>query len=188
MTEERFTPIPQAEMTPDQIAMVQAITEGPRAGSLRGPFKALLRSPDLGNRLQHVGAYIRFGSSIPTALNELAILLAGRKWNAQYEFYAHRQLGLAAGMRPEVANAIADGRRPEAMDDDENLVWTFCTELLETTQISDETFAAVVGRFGEQGVIDLTAALGYYSLVSMILNVDRVQLPAGEEPPLTPLG
>ena len=187
MTEERFKPIPQAEMTPEQMAMVEAITAGPRAGSLRGPFKALLRSPDLGNRLQHVGAYIRFGSSIPTALNELAILLAGWKWNAQYEFYAHRQLGLAAGMRPAVADAIALGRRPDDMSEDEDLVWTFCTELLEDTQVSDGTYAAVAGRFGEQGVIDLTAALGYYSLVSMILNVDRVQLPPGEEPPLKPL-
>ena len=91
-------------------------------------------------------------------------------------------------MRPEAADAIAGGRRPESMDNDEKLVWTFCTELLETTQVSDETFAAVTGRFGEQGVMDLTAALGYYSLVSMILNVYRVQLPAGEEPPLKPLG
>ena len=112
MTEERFKPIPQAAMTPEQVAMVEAITAGPRAGSLRGSFKALMRSPDLGNRLQHVGAYIRFGSSIPTALNELAILLARRKLNAQYEFYAHRQLGLAAGLRPELADAIALGRRP----------------------------------------------------------------------------
>ena len=187
MTKERFKPIPREEMTPGQVAMVEAITAGPRGGSLRGPFKALLRSPDLGNRLQHVGAYIRFGSSMPAALNELAILLAGRKWNAQFEFYAHRQLGLAAGMRPEVADAIALGRRPDGMDGDEALVWTFCTELLETTQVSDETFAAAAGRFGEQGVVDLVAALGYYSLVSMILNVDRVQLPPGEELPLKPL-
>lgn len=112
MTEERFKPIPKAAITPEQVTMVEAITAGPRAGSLRGPFKALMRSPDLGNRLQHVGAYIRFGSIIPTVLNELAILLAGRKLNAQYEFYAHRQLGLAAGLRPELADAIARGRRP----------------------------------------------------------------------------
>ena len=187
MTDERFKPIPHDEMTPEQVAMVEAITAGPRAGSLRGPFKALLRSPELGNRVQHLGAYIRFDSSVPTALNELAILIAGRKWNAQFEFYAHRQLGLAAGMRPEIADAIALGRRPEGMDQDEALVWTFSTELLETTQVSDETFAATAARFGEQGVIDLVAALGYYSLVSMILNVDRVQLPPGEALPLKPL-
>ncbi len=87
-----------------------------------------------------------------------------------------------------MADAIALGRRPDGMDEDETLVWTFCTELLETTQLSDETFAAAVGRFDEQGVLDLVAALGYYSLVSMILNMDRVQLPTGEELPLKPLG
>ncbi len=188
MTEERFKPIAPEEMTPDQVAMVDAMAAGPRAGSLRGPFKALLRSPDLGNRLQHLGSYIRFESSIEASLNEMAILLAGRKWNAQFEFYAHRQLGLKAGMRPEVADAIALGKRPEAMDEDEAAVWTFCTELLDTTEVSDEAFGTAVARFGEKGVIDLVAALGYYSMVCMILNVDRVQLPPGETPPLRPLG
>ena len=118
----------------------------------------------------------------------MAILLAGRKWNAQFEFYAHRQLGLKAGMRPEVADAIALGKRPEAMDEDEAAVWIFCTELLDTTEVSDEAFGTAVARFGEKGVIDLVAALGYYSMVCMILNVDRVQLPPGETPPLRPLG
>lgn len=184
MTEERFRPLTREEMTPEQGAMVDAITAGPRGGNLRGPFKALLRSPELGNRVQQVGAYIRFGSSIPAALNEMAILLAGRKWNAQYEFWAHRKLGLEAGMRPEVADAVAQNRRPEGMDEDEAAVWTFCTELLGTTEVSDATFAIAAARFGGKGVIDLICAVGYYSMVSMILNVDRVQLPPGETPPL----
>jgi 4-carboxymuconolactone decarboxylase len=187
MTEERFSPLSPEQMTPDQKRMVEGIASGPRGGGLRGPFKALLRSPELGDRVQRVGAYIRFESAIPPALNEMAILLAGRKWNAQYEFYAHRELGLKAGMRPAVADAIAVGQRPEPMDADETIVWEFCNELLETTEVSDARFQAVAGRFGEKGVIDLVGAIGYYSMVSMILNVDRVQVPPGEIPPLKPL-
>ena len=187
MTTERFRPLTPEEMTPEQKAMVDAIQSGPRGGGLRGPFKALMRSPELGDLVQRVGAYVRYKSSIPADLNELAIILAGRKWNAQYEFYAHRELGLKAGMRPEVADAVAAGKRPDPITPDEAVVYDFCHELLHTTQVSDAHFNAVVARFGEQGVIDLVGAVGYYSMVSMILNVDRVQLPAGVEPLLKPL-
>ncbi len=187
MTTERFAPIADEALTPEQRLMVEGIQSGPRGAGLRGPFKALLRSPELGDRVQRVGAYIRFDSAIPAALNEMAILLAGRKWNAQYEFYAHREIGLKAGMRPAVADAIALGKRPDPMDHDETIIWEFCTELLETTQVSDAKFQAVADRFGEKGVLDLVGAVGYYSLVSMILNVDRVQLPPGEKLPLAPL-
>jgi 4-carboxymuconolactone decarboxylase len=187
MTEERFKPLSSEQMTPAQRQMVEAIASGPRGGGLRGPFKALMRSPELGDLVQRVGAYVRYKSCIPAALNELAIILAGRKWNAQYEFYAHRQLGLKAGMRPEVADAVAAGKRPDPITPDEAIVYDFCHELLHTTQVSDAHFNAVVDRFGEQGVIDLVGAVGYYSLVSMVLNVDRVQLPEGQEPLLKPL-
>jgi 4-carboxymuconolactone decarboxylase len=187
MTTERFKPLTPEEMTPAQKAMVDAIQSGPRGGGLRGPFKALMRSPELGDLVQRVGAHIRYRSSIPAALNELAIIIAGRKWNAQYEFYAHRELGLKAGMRPEVADAVAAGKRPDPITPDEAVVYDFCHELLATTQVSDENFKRVVDRFGEQGVIDLVGAVGYYSLVSMVLNVDRVQLPEGVAPLLKPL-
>jgi 4-carboxymuconolactone decarboxylase len=187
MTKERFSPLSPEQLTPDQKRMVDGIASGPRGSSLRGPFKALLRSPELGDRVQRVGAYIRFESSIPAALNEMAILLAGRKWNAQYEFYAHREIGLKAGMPPAIADAIAVGKRPDPMDADQTIVWEFCNELLETTEVSDPKFNAVVDRFGEKGVLDLVGAVGYYSMVSMILNVDRVQVPLGETPPLKPL-
>ena len=187
MTEERFSPIAPADLTPAQKQMVDSIASGPRGAGLRGPFKALLRSPELGDRVQRVGAYIRYDSAIPPALNEMAILQAGRHWNAQYEFYAHRALGLKAGMRPEIADAIALGQRPDPMDADETLVWEFCDALLKTTQVSDAKFAAVKERFGEKGVLDLVGAVGYYSLVSMVLNVAQVPLPEGETPPLKPL-
>jgi 4-carboxymuconolactone decarboxylase len=186
MEPERFAPLPPESMTPEQARVAGAIASGPR-GSLRGPFKALLRSPDLADRVQRVGEYVRFHSSIPPRLNELAILLTARRWTAQYEWYAHRELALKAGLNPAIPDAIAAGRRPDAMAEDEAAVYAFCTELLDQRRVSDATYATVVRLFGEQGAIDLIGALGYYGLVSMVLNVDRYPLPEGVTP-LAPLG
>jgi 4-carboxymuconolactone decarboxylase len=174
-------------MTDRQKEVADAIQAGPRGGGLRGPFNALLRSPDLCDLVQRVGAYIRFGSSIPAPLNELAICMAGRKWTAQYEFYAHRRLGIEAGLAPSILEAVAAGRRPEGMSADETIVYEFVAELLATGSVSDANYQPTLDRFGEQGIMDLVGAAGYYSLVSMVLNVAQVQLPEGEDPPLKPL-
>jgi 4-carboxymuconolactone decarboxylase len=187
MSEQRFTPLTPETMTPEQRAAVEAIQSGPRGAGLRGPFNALLRSPELCDLVQRVGAYVRFKSSLPAALNELAICMAGRKWTAQYEFYAHRRLALEAGLDATILDAIASGNRPASLSADEAAVYDFTSELLGAGQVSDANFARVKERFGERGVMDLVGAIGYYSLVSMVLNVDRVPLPAGVEPPLKPL-
>lgn len=187
MSEQRFTPLTPETMSPEQRAAAEAIQSGPRGAGLRGPFNALLRSPELCDLVQRVGAYVRFKSSLPAPLNELAICMAGRKWTAQYEFYAHRRLALQAGLDPTILDAVASGNRPANMSADETAVYDFTSELLGTGQVSDATFARVKERFGERGVMDLVGAIGYYSLVSMVLNVDRVPLPAGVEPPLKPL-
>ena len=182
----RFKLLTDAEMTPRQRQTYQAIVSGPRKGAL-GPFNALLRSPDVADRVQKVGEYVRFHSVIPAPLNEMAILIAGRSWNAQFEFWAHSRLGKEAGLDASIIDAIAEGRRPPKMNDDERIVYNFCSELFRDKKVSDSTFSAVVERFGEQGVIDLIVAGGYYSTVSMILNVDRYPLPVGETPPLKDL-
>jgi 4-carboxymuconolactone decarboxylase len=182
----RFKLLTDAEMTPRQRQTYQAIVSGPRKGAL-GPFNALLRSPDVADRVQKVGEYVRFHSVIPAPLNEMAILIAGRSWNAQFEFWAHSRLGKEAGLDASIIDAIAEGRRPPKMNDDERIVYNFCSELFRDRKVSDSTFSAVVERFGEQGVIDLIVAGGYYSTVSMILNVDRYPLPVGETPPLKDL-
>src|SRR5262252_8081754 len=182
MAERRFKELTPATMTPEQKKAADAIEAGPRGAGLRGPFNALLRSPELCDLVQRVGAYVRFGSSIPSKLNELAIIMAGRKWTAQYEFYAHRRLALEAGLSPAIADAVANGKRPDGMDADEAAVYDFASELLGTGQVSDANFARVRERWGERGVIDLIGAVGYYSLVSMVLNVDRVPLPDGVAP------
>jgi len=182
MSEGRFSTLTADTMTPDQKKVADAIQAGPRGSGLRGPFNALLRSPELCDLVQRVGAFVRFGSSIPARLNELAIIMAGRKWTAQYEFYAHRRLAIEAGLKPAIADAVAANRRPEGMADDEAIVYDFVTELLGTGQVSDASFQRVKDKFGERGVVDLVGAVGYYSLVSMTLNVARVPLPAGVEP------
>jgi len=182
----RFTLLTEATMTPRQRESYQKIVSGPRKGA-RGPFNALLRSPEVADRVQKVGEYIRFQSTIPAPLNEMAILITGRFWSAQYEFWAHSRLARTAGLGDAIIDAIAEGRRPSAMSGDERIVYDFCTELFRDKAVSDATFKAVVDRFGEPGVIDLIAASGYYSIVSMVLNVDRHPLPAGERPPLKPL-
>jgi len=180
---ERLPMLPEAERTEAQKAVVAALMAGPRGGT-RGPFAALLRSPVVADRVQSLGEYLRFQSSIPPALNELAICITARAWSAQYEWYAHARLALQAGLPQAILDAVAAGREPAGMDADQRLVWTFCTELHRDRGVSDATYAAAKARFGEQGIVDLIAVSGYYVLVAMTLNVSRVPLPEGVAPPL----
>jgi 4-carboxymuconolactone decarboxylase len=184
---QRFPQLEPSQYTPRQKEVADAIQSGPRGGGLRGPFNALLRSPELCDLVQRVGAYVRYGSSIPQDLNELAICMAGRKWTAQYEFYAHRKLGIAAGLKPAILDAVADGTTPANMSGDETMVYNFVTALLSNGSVPDAQYQPVLDRFGENGVMDLVGAVGYYSIVSMVLNVADVHLPAGEPKPLKPL-
>lgn len=181
----RLPPIPEPEMTETQRRVRADIAAGPR-GAVRGPFDALLRSPELADRLQKVGAYVRFESSLPARLSELAILVTARHWGAQYEWYAHRRLAEKAGLAPAIADAIAERRRPDAMQADEAAVYDFCRELHETKQVSDAAWNAALERFGERGVIDLIGTCGYYGAVSMVLNATRHPLPEGVAPLLLP--
>ncbi|HEY7656781.1 MAG TPA: carboxymuconolactone decarboxylase family protein [Burkholderiales bacterium] len=193
----RFKLIPPEQLTPEQKKVADAIRSGPRAavknssaarpGPLGGPFNVWLRSPDVGNIIQSLGAEIRFKSSLPTKLNELAVIVTARHWSCQYEWHAHHRLALEAGLDPAIGEDIAQGRRPAKMDADERLVYDFSRELHETQGVNDATFRAARDRFGERGVVDLIAVNGFYGLVSMALNVDRTPLPEGVKPPLPPL-
>ncbi len=182
----RLPPIPEAEQNAEQRAVAKSIADGPR-GNLRGPFNALLRSPVVADRVAVLGAYLRFDTSIPFDLNELAILVTGRQWDAQYEFYAHANLARKAGLPEHIIQAIAEAKKPAPMTDDQDMVWNFATELHGKRNVSDATYARVKARFGEKGIIDLIAVQGYYSLVGMVLNVAGVPLPEGEPIPLKPL-
>jgi 4-carboxymuconolactone decarboxylase len=191
---QRFKQIPPENLTPEQAALADAIRSGPRAaiknssaakpGPLGGPFNVLLRSPGVGHIIQSLGAEIRFRSSIPPKLNELAIITTARHWSCQYEWFAHHRLALEAGLDPAIGEDIAQGRRPGRMSPDEAIVYDFSRELHQTQGVSDATYTAALERFGERGVMDLIAVNGYYVLVSMTLNVDRTPLPGGAPPPL----
>jgi 4-carboxymuconolactone decarboxylase len=133
----------------------------------------------MGNHAQKLGEYVRFKTSVPRRLNEMAILMTARFWSSQYEWFAHEKLALEAGLGPAVIEAIHAGRRPAGMLADETIVYDFCTELRERRRVSDGTFSAAVDLLGEKGVVDLIANMAYYDLVSMVLNVDRYPLPAG---------
>jgi 4-carboxymuconolactone decarboxylase len=193
----RFQLIPLEKLTPEQQALSEAIKSGPRArlassgaskpGPLGGPFNVWLRSPGIGNLVQQLGEEIRFRSSLAGKLNELAILVTARNWTSQYEWVAHHKLALEGGLDPKIAEAIAQGRRPEGMDADETLVYEFSRELQDSRGVSDDLYARAVARFGERGVVDLISVNGFYVLVSMCLNVDRTPVPPGMPVPLPPL-
>jgi len=180
---DRFKPLTYEEMTREQRLMIEHLLQGERA-STGGPFNVFLRSPELGDIAQQLGARVRFHSSLSDRLKEMAILMIARDWTAQYEWYAHKRLALQAGLKPDLVDAIAAGKRPAAMAPDESALYTFVTDLLDTRQVDDPTFRAAVAAFGERGVVDLIGLMGYYQLVSMALNVDRYPLPDGARPEL----
>ena len=181
--QDRMPPIPREKMADAQKKAADELISG-RRGALVGPFHPLLRSPELMSRLQKTGEYLRFSNSIGPKLTELVILLTAREWTQQFEFNAHQPLGLKAGLKQELVAAIADGRRPAMLAEDEEIVYDFCTELHRTQSVSDATYTRAVGRFGEQGVIDMTGLTGYYTVLAMIMNVARTPLPEGAKPPL----
>jgi 4-carboxymuconolactone decarboxylase len=181
MTDQRFKPLSPDEMSPEQRRLADAILSGPRK-SLGGPFSVFLYSPATGDAAQKLGAQVRFHSALPDKLKELAILVVARHWTAQYEWYAHHRLALAAGLKPAVAAAIAAGKRPAGLAADEQAIYDFASELLETKEVGDATFTAVAERFGETAVVDLICTMGYYSLVSMTLNVNRFPIPQDARP------
>jgi len=185
MIAERFKALADDEMTPEQQQVAGILRNGPRR-SVPGPFQALLRSPVLADRVRQVGDYIRFESSFPAALRELAILVVARFWSSHYEWHQHRRMGIKAGLDPAIPDAIAEGRRPARLSDDEALVHDFCHELLVGKDVGDHTYDAAVARFGERGVLDLIGTVGYFSFVSAILNAKRHPPPDGCTP-LRPL-
>jgi len=179
---DRFKPLTWDGLTAEQKTMVNDLLAGKRM-SLNGPFNALLRSPEMGNLSQKLGEYLRFRTSVPRRLNEMAILLTARWWSSQYEWSAHKPLALDAGLNASVIDDIQAERRPTRMQPDETVVYDFCSELREHRRVSDSTFKAAANALGERGVIDLVALMGYYDSVSMVLNVDRYPLPEGAQPP-----
>jgi 4-carboxymuconolactone decarboxylase len=188
VTAPRFKPLVESEMSDAQRTAVRELASGPRGRmNPAGPNSVLLRSPDLMSRTQKVGEYLRFSSSLPPRLNEFAILVTARQWNAQVEWMVHHPLALKAGLDAAVADDLAQGRRPAGMKEDEAIIYQFCKELHETRKVSDSAFNAMAEKFGERGVVDLVGLTGYYTMLAMVLNVAQLPLPNGATSPLSVL-
>ncbi len=183
----RFEELTEDEMTEAQRAVHREICAGPR-GRMGPPTDVLLRSPELARRSAKLGEYVRFGSSLSTRIVEFAILITARHWTAQYEWYEHCPRAITAGLSPDVASELAQGKRPSGMKDDEAVAYEFCTELHRDKEVRDAAFDAARKQFGDSGVADLIGASGYFTLVSMALKVNKKTLPPGIPLPLPRLG
>ena len=183
---ERMPAIPPERMTDAQKRAAAELAAGPR-GEVKGPFVALLRSPEFMSRVQKVGEYLRFICPLDKRINEFAAIIAARHWNQQFEWWAHYRQALDAGLTRAIADAVGEGRRPAGMAEDEEIVYDLLTEVLNNKGASDATYARAVKQFSEQGVIDLLGVAGYYALLAMVMNVARTAVPEGAALPLSPL-
>ena len=175
-------------MNPEQRAVYDEIVGGRRA-RLVGPLRAALHNPALADRWQKLGTLLRFGTSIAPRLSELAILVTARRWNSQLEWLIHAADGLAAGLPQPVIDAIAVAAPPVFDNASDAAVYEYTRQLLQHGAVGDAAYQAVLARFGEAGAVELTAIIGYYSMVAMTLNAHRIPLPdEGTEAPLHPVG
>jgi len=184
--QDRMPPIPPEKMTDAQKKAVEEFRAARNAG-VSGPFAAMLRSPEVMNRARAMGDYLRYKSVLPPRLSEFAILIASREWTQNYEWDAHYTLAMQGGLHADIAAALAEGRRPARMAEDEEILYNLCTELHHTKGVSDATYQRAVAKFGEQGVIDIVGIQGYYTLLAMMMNTARTPLPEGRTPALKPL-
>jgi 4-carboxymuconolactone decarboxylase len=182
--QDRMPPIPKDAMSDTQKKAADELVAGPR-GAVAGPFIPLLRSPELMSRLQKTGEYLRFQNSIGQKLTEFVILMTARQWTQQYEYSVHAPLAIKAGVKPEIVTAIAEGRRPTGMAADEEVVFEFCRELRENQSVTDATYGRAISAFGEQGVVDMSVLVGYYTTLAIIMNVARTPTHEGGKPPLS---
>ena len=174
--EERLPTIPPAQYSAEQ-KQAAADFEAARKVPVFGPFEPLMYSPAVLSQARAMGDYLRYKSAIGNTLSELAILLTARDWSQDYEWSVHYPIALKAGIRPEVADAIADGRRPAALSADEEIVYDYALELLKNKQVSTATFERAKARFGARGVVDMTGIVGYYTFLAMQLNAAQYPQP-----------
>jgi 4-carboxymuconolactone decarboxylase len=184
----RFAPLAPDQLSPEQRAWAEAITAPPRnARFTNPPYRAYIRNIELAQKLTPLSDYLRWNTSLPARLSEMAILITAREWSSQYEWAAHYPLAMKGGLDPAIAEDIAHGRRPQAMKDDETALYDLATELYRSKNVSDATYAAALKHFGERGIMDVIGIIGYYDLVSMTLITMRAQPRDNSVAPLPPL-
>lgn len=171
-SKDRLPPIAAEKLTAAQNAAADEFKAG-RGYAVLGPFAVMLRSPEVMLRAKAMGDYLRFRNVLPKRVSELVILVTAREWTQQFEWSHHYRYATEAGLAKDIIQAIADGRRPERMAEDEAAAYDFSIELHHRRSVSDATYARALALFGEQGIIDLTGINGYYSLLAMMMNVAR---------------
>jgi 4-carboxymuconolactone decarboxylase len=183
--EPRFPQLTVSQLTDEQRPLGEAIMKISSVG-IAGPYNPMLRNPVFGQRMFDLLDYLRWHSSVPLRLNEFAILITGRLWRSQVEWYAHGPLALKAGLSPAIIADLKANRRPAAMQPDEAAVYDFVTELSTRHEVSDETFSRAKMLLGEQQVVDLTAVTGTYVTIAMLLAMAEEGVPPGKEAPFGP--
>jgi 4-carboxymuconolactone decarboxylase len=181
----RFAPLKAEELNPAQKAWAEMIAAPPRNAKFTNPpYRAYIRNPDLAPRLTAMSEYLRWNTSLPPRLSELAILITARQWTAQYEWFAHYPLALKGGLDPGIANDIAAGRRPANMKDDEAALYDLAMALYVDKKVSDPVYKAALEKFGERGIMDIIGIIGYYDITSMTLITMQAGAPNDSVPPL----
>jgi 4-carboxymuconolactone decarboxylase len=183
--QDRMPPVAADKLNAAQKKAIEEF-KAARSADISGPFIPLLRSPEVLSRARALGDYLRYKSSLPPRLSEFVILMTARHWTQNYEWSAHEPLARQAGLSPDIIKAIAEGRRPERMAEDEDTLYTLWDELHRNQSVSDATYARAVGALGEQGVVDTLGIAGYYTMLAMVMNTARTPLAAGATPALAP--
>jgi 4-carboxymuconolactone decarboxylase len=185
MPPSRVSILAEDQLSPVQRALLDSIRSGPRGASttIRGPFAVFLHAPAFGELAQQLGGYCRFKTAVPPRLSEFAILATAKLWQAQYEWFAHVPMAERAGVAKETIRDLYRGRVPTSAPKDERAIYDFIQELYKTRRVSDKNFKRVSAILGDAATIELVGILGYYVLISMILNVFRMSPPEGEPLP-----
>ena len=186
VAQERYPTLTPDQLSPQQKAYVNNLQKPPRNNTTalqNPPFKVYLRSPELAKKLEEVSDFVRWESGQPPRLTELAILITARQWSNQWIWRGHYRAAVRGGLDPSVGADIAAGKRPEKMKPDETILYNYATEMYRDKAVSDPTFAAAVKAFGEKGLIDLVATMGYYDIVAMTLITAKAVAPKEDDVP-----
>jgi 4-carboxymuconolactone decarboxylase len=184
--QERYPALSLDQLSQEQKAYVENLQKPPRNNTTalkNPPFKVYMRSPELAGKLEEVSDYVRWGTGLEPRLTELAIMITARQWSSQWIWRGHYRAAVRGGLDPSVGADIAAGRRPEKMKADEAILYNYATEMYRDKAVSDSTYAAAVKQFGEKGLIDLVATMGYYDTVAMTLITAKAVAPKEADVP-----
>ena len=182
---QRFPEIPLEKLTPEQRQWADSVAAPPRGANFRQPpYRIYLRSPALAEKITGVSDYLRWNTQFPARLTEFAILLASRNQNVRWAWRSHYKAAIKGGLDPKVGVELAAGKRPAGMQEDEAALYDLATEIFRDKKVSDATYATALAKFGEQGIVELIALMGYYDLVGMLLIAGNAQPPDDPEVPV----